>query len=171
MKSRVTCGGQLLRAPRKSSQPRQKLAAVAMTAHQLLLRAPAGEVGWSLVELQGAIESRDGALDGLEFAQLERQANGTPLLVVGTQAFEGQWVSLKKPLAVMSKQPGAPDATGCEYHRGRRAQARLQDAADAARAAAIAQPSAEPATTARSACGSARRAAARPPTEREKSNR
>ena len=87
-----------------------------MTAHQLLLRAPAGEVGWSLVELQGAIESRDGALDGLEFAQLERQANGTPLLVVGTQAFEGQWVSLKKPLAVMSKQPGAPDATGCEYH-------------------------------------------------------
>ena len=71
-----------------------------MTAHQLLLRAPAGEVGWSLVELQGAIESRDGALDGLEFAQLERQANGTPLLVVGTQAFEGR----KRPPSYWKRQ-------------------------------------------------------------------
>ena len=85
-------------------------------AHQMFVRAPEGEVGWSLVELQGAIESRDGALDGLEFAQLERQPNGAPLLLVGTQAFEGQWVALKKPLAVTSKQPGAPGATGCEYH-------------------------------------------------------
>ena len=148
MKSRVTCDTASF-APPKSSQPRQKLAAVAMTAHQLLLRAPAGEVGWSLVELQGAIESRDGALDGLEFAQLERQANGTPLLVVGTQAFEGQWVSLKKPLAVMSKQPGAPDATGCEYHAKGVVRSKLVFKTRPTPRArpAIAQPSAEPATT------------------------
>ena len=52
-----------------------------------------------------------------KLAQLERQANGTPLLVVGTQAFEGQWVSLKQPLALH-------DAIDSPSHR----QQRIRDA-------------------------------------------
>ena len=37
----------------------------------LVLRAPEGELGWTLIELQGTIESRSGgSLDGLNFAQL-----------------------------------------------------------------------------------------------------
>ena len=37
----------------------------------IVLRAPAGEVGWSLVELQGTVEARNGsALDDIELAHL-----------------------------------------------------------------------------------------------------
>ena len=41
----------------------------------ILLRAPNGEVAWTLIELQGAIESRNGAasLDGIEFGKLTEQ--------------------------------------------------------------------------------------------------
>lgn len=36
------------------------------------LRAPSGEVGWTLLDFQGAIEPRNGAasLDGIEFGTL-----------------------------------------------------------------------------------------------------
>ena len=38
----------------------------------IVLRAPEGEVGWTLVELQGTIEPRSGTLDGIKFARLVR---------------------------------------------------------------------------------------------------
>ncbi len=38
----------------------------------IVLRAPDGEVGWTLVELQGTVEPRSGTLDGMKFARLVR---------------------------------------------------------------------------------------------------
>ena len=81
-----------------------------MTAHQLLLRAPAGEVGWSLVELQGAIESRNGAasLDGIEFGKLTEQVRRASFYslslpsLIRTRAMCPQ--EGKAPLLVMGKQ-------------------------------------------------------------------
>ena len=47
----------------------------------ILLRAPNGEVAWTLIELQGAIESRNGAasLDGIEVRKLTEQVRRASL--------------------------------------------------------------------------------------------
>ena len=108
----------------------------------ILLRAPNGEVAWTLIELQGAIESRNGAasLDGIEFGKLTEQVRRAsfyslslpslirtramcpqegkaPLLVMGKQQLEGEFVKLKKPLAIMSLvKPKDPEDGPNEYH-------------------------------------------------------
>lgn len=41
---------------------------------QIVLRAPEGEVGWMMIDMQGTLESRNGQpLDGVEFGQLIRE--------------------------------------------------------------------------------------------------
>jgi hypothetical protein len=53
----------------------------------IVLRAPDGEVGWSLVELQGTLEPRHGgSLDGIEFATLQREVMPTTCMKVPEQA-------------------------------------------------------------------------------------
>ena len=48
-----------------------RMAELSAPPASLVLRAPEGELGWTLIELQGTIESRSGgSLDGLNFAQL-----------------------------------------------------------------------------------------------------
>ena len=45
----------------------------------IVLRSPAGEVGWTVIELQGAIESRvGGSLDGVQFGRLQREPGVRP---------------------------------------------------------------------------------------------
>ena len=41
----------------------------------IVLRAPEGEVGWTLIDLQGAMEPRStgASLDGIEFGKLVRE--------------------------------------------------------------------------------------------------
>ena len=47
----------------------------AAPTRSIVLRAPEGEVGWTLIELQGAMEARSGSasLDGVEFGKLVRE--------------------------------------------------------------------------------------------------
>ena len=59
--------------------------AVPLTAEQatelvktepILLRAPDGELAWTIIELQGAItESKAGSLEGVAFGKLVRQSS------------------------------------------------------------------------------------------------
>ena len=52
-----------------------------MASSSILLRAEDGESGWTLIELQGTIESRTGAaLDGTQFARLSREVCPCPAL-------------------------------------------------------------------------------------------
>jgi hypothetical protein len=47
-----------------------------LATSKIVLRAAEGEVGWTLVELQGTIESRAGtSLDGVEFGKLVREVH------------------------------------------------------------------------------------------------
>ena len=108
-------------------------------SRSIVLRAPEGEVGWTLIELQGSIEPRNGttSLDDLEFGTLERevsrcaskkagahqaefarrvpwQEGEAPKLIMGKMQLEGELVKLKKPLAIMSLVKQDDGAT--EYH-------------------------------------------------------
>ena len=46
---------------------------MAAPKRSIVLRAPEGEVGWTLIELQGSMEPRNGktSLDGVEFGTLK----------------------------------------------------------------------------------------------------
>lgn len=44
----------------------------------LLMCAPEGESGWTIVELQGTVEPKTGSLDGLQFGQLSYADGVTP---------------------------------------------------------------------------------------------
>ena len=104
----------------------------------ILLRAPDGAEVWTIVELQGSIESKASTtLNGVQFAQLSWESNevrcgpraatddthphaprfcalpqAAPSIIFGKQKAEGCWADLKKPLVVMAKVEGNP----CEYH-------------------------------------------------------
>lgn len=93
------------------------------------LRAPDGEICWTMVELQGSLENKMGSLDGsiwghlsqlpdvccctsaprslpctkLTFHPCPRPSQGGVSLRVGMQTMPGEYVKLKKPLAVLSK--------------------------------------------------------------------
>ncbi|CAI8010229.1 Chromosome transmission fidelity protein 8 homolog, partial [Geodia barretti] len=71
---------------------------------QLLLRlSNPGE--WGLVELQGQLETRDGApFDGMHMGDLHFDAQGTPSLIIGHHLLTGKVVELDKPLAVLAKR-------------------------------------------------------------------
>jgi hypothetical protein len=59
----------------------QKAKKRSMASSSILLRAEDGESGWTLIELQGTIESRTGAaLDGTQFARLSREVCPCPAL-------------------------------------------------------------------------------------------
>lgn len=48
--------------------------AESLATTSIVLRAPEGEVGWMMVELQGTVEARNGsALDGMELGRLVRE--------------------------------------------------------------------------------------------------
>ena len=58
-------------------------AADAPPSRSIVLRAPQGEVDWTLIELQGSIEARNGAttsLDGVEFGTLVREVRAAATL-------------------------------------------------------------------------------------------
>ena len=46
---------------------------MAAPKRSIVMRAPEGEVGWTLIELQGSMEPRNGktSLDGVEFGTLK----------------------------------------------------------------------------------------------------
>eukprot|EP00900_Chrysochromulina_parva_P021376 jgi/Chrpa1/3872/Chrysochromulina_OHIO_Genome00014294-RA len=81
----------------------------ASSSSSIVLRAPDGEVGWILVELQGTVAMRNGsAIDGMELARLVRDADGSaPKLIIGKVSIEGEEFKLKKPLAVMALNKAA----------------------------------------------------------------
>ena len=65
------CGSLLLSFTRVSAMAANSSASV--PSHSIVLRAPTGELEWTLIEIQGTLESRNGQpLDGMEFAQLKR---------------------------------------------------------------------------------------------------
>ena len=85
-------------------------------ARHIVLRAPDGDVDWTLIELQGAIEPRNStqSLDGVDIGSLVREEDGVPKLVMGRTQLEGEVVKLKKPLAIMSLVKPGNGST--EYH-------------------------------------------------------
>ncbi|KAL1522810.1 hypothetical protein AB1Y20_017780 [Prymnesium parvum] len=86
-----------------------------MAARQsILLRAPQGEVGWTIIELQGSICCRGGSLDSVSWGSFHAEKDEPPKLVIGKQCMAGRWVKLKRPLAVMLQQAG--EGTRHEYH-------------------------------------------------------
>jgi hypothetical protein len=88
----------------------------APATRHIVLRAPEGEVDWTLIELQGAIEPRNStqSLDGVNIGTLVRDDDGVPKIVMGRTQLEGSVVKLKKPLAIMSLVKPSDGST--EYH-------------------------------------------------------
>ncbi|KAJ2747765.1 Chromosome transmission fidelity protein 8 [Coemansia sp. BCRC 34301] len=66
-----------------------------------------------LIETQGSLETdRAGGLGGQQrFGQIERLADGKVEMLIGVHRVPGSVVALKKPLAVLAKQPSSGDAT------------------------------------------------------------
>ena len=148
----------------------------------IVLRAPQGEVDWTLIELQGTIEARNGAtttLDGVEFGTLVREVRSPPFfsflsaardgttcarqedapkLIMGKMQMEGEIVKLKKPLAIMSlvKQE---DGTA-EYHTAGVVRQKI-----VFKARPVPLVNAKPAEAGPSLCGSKRARADEPVTE------
>eukprot|EP00320_Phaeocystis_rex_P020445 CAMPEP_0119077184 /NCGR_PEP_ID=MMETSP1178-20130426/93166_1 /TAXON_ID=33656 /ORGANISM="unid sp, Strain CCMP2000" /LENGTH=165 /DNA_ID=CAMNT_0007059523 /DNA_START=34 /DNA_END=531 /DNA_ORIENTATION=- len=79
----------------------------------IFLRAPNGADIWTIIELQGSIESKaSNSLNGMQFAQLLWEPNcAAPFIIFGKQKAAGSWADLKKPLVVMAKVEGNP----CQY--------------------------------------------------------
>merc|ERR1740130_1393607 len=59
---------------------------------------------WTILELQGTLESRVGDCQGLEIGTLEIK-EGTPILLIGNHRLEGKVVQLSKPFVVMENRP------------------------------------------------------------------
>eukprot|EP00039_Didymoeca_costata_P028298 m.20597 g.20597 ORF g.20597 m.20597 type:complete len:114 (+) comp6893_c0_seq1:142-483(+) len=60
---------------------------------------------WTVIELQGVIESRDkDPFDGGQLGNLKILEDGTPQLTIGHHQLKGQYVKLKKPFAVLKRQ-------------------------------------------------------------------
>ena len=129
------------RSWRVRSGPMADAASAAQPTTSLVLRAPDGEKAWTLIELQGLIESRTGGtLDGMEFAKLTNEVRaptpltirahipvtraavrgaansqgGVPRLTMHKNQLEGEMVELKNPLAIMTLQK--PEDGSKEYH-------------------------------------------------------
>ncbi|KAJ2839479.1 Chromosome transmission fidelity protein 8 [Coemansia sp. 'formosensis'] len=64
-----------------------------------------------LIETQGSLETdRAGGLRGQQrFGQIERLADGKVQMLIGVHRVPGSVVALKKPLAVLVKQPAESD--------------------------------------------------------------
>ena len=61
------------------SRDEQDTTAAKVQRTSIVMRAPDGEVGWTLIELQGTIESRSGGtLDGMQFARLVHEVRDAP---------------------------------------------------------------------------------------------
>ena len=67
----------ILRCLLRASERMAAIEGVAPPTRSIVLRAPEGEVGWSLIELQGSIESRNAAssLDDVEFGKLVHEVS------------------------------------------------------------------------------------------------
>ena len=83
------CGSSSPKAARASSdsmapsgvglRDEQESPAVKVQRTSVVMRAPDGEVGWVLLELQGTIEARSGGtLDGMQFARLVQEVRLRP---------------------------------------------------------------------------------------------
>ena len=82
-------------APLRVSRQFAMSQADASSSTSIVLRAPNGEVGWTLVELQGTVQARSGgALDGIELARLVRDVGllrlSHSLYLAGAQAPDGR---------------------------------------------------------------------------------
>ena len=155
--------------------------APAPTRKSIVLRAPKGEVAWTLIDMQGSIEARSGtnSLEGVEFGTLVREVRSPPFfsflsaardgttcarqedapkLIMGKMQMEGEIVKLKKPLAIMSlvKQE---DGTA-EYHTAGVVRQKI-----VFKARPVPLVNAKPAEAGPSLCGSKRARADEPVTE------
>ena len=63
---------------------------------------------WTIVELQGKLEVRngtqDGRFDGRYFGDLHFDASNTPILILGHHILQGKIIKLDKPFAVIEKE-------------------------------------------------------------------
>lgn len=63
---------------------------------------------WTIVELQGKLEVRngtqDGTFDGRYFGDLHFDASNTPILILGHHILQGKIIKLDKPFAVIEKE-------------------------------------------------------------------
>ena len=68
---------------------------------------------WTIVELQGELEVRNGAennsFNGRYFGDLHFDASNTPILILGHHILQGKIQKLDKPFAVIEKEDNAPD--------------------------------------------------------------
>lgn len=68
---------------------------------------------WTIVELQGELEVRNGAdnnsFNGRYFGDLHFDASNTPILILGHHILQGKIQKLDKPFAVIEKEDDAPD--------------------------------------------------------------
>lgn len=77
---------------------------------QIVMRVKDGIEEWCLVELQGALETRDEvACDGMHIGDLHFDAKGTPNLIIGHHLLTGKLVALEKPFAVLNKHKITPN--------------------------------------------------------------
>ncbi|EDO32532.1 predicted protein [Nematostella vectensis] len=71
---------------------------------QILIRMDPTVEQWTIVELQGALETRDEvSLEGKNIGDLHFDSMGVPQLIIGHHLLTGKVVVLDKPYAVMRK--------------------------------------------------------------------
>ena len=72
---------------------------------QIVLRMPRSPGEWTLVELQGQLETRDQvSFDNMHIGDLHFDPRGTPHLILGHHLLTGKVVELDKPYAVLKKR-------------------------------------------------------------------
>ncbi|XP_019638384.1 PREDICTED: chromosome transmission fidelity protein 8 homolog [Branchiostoma belcheri] len=75
---------------------------------QFAIRMPQTEGGcpeWTMVELQGVLETRDSSgLPGNRLGDLHFTKGGQPILLIGHHVLHGKVVELEKPFAVLVKE-------------------------------------------------------------------
>jgi len=63
---------------------------------------------WTIVELQGKLEVRngtqEGTFDGRYFGDLHFDSSNTPILILGHHILQGKIIKLDKPFAVIEKE-------------------------------------------------------------------
>ncbi|GAB4819033.1 hypothetical protein N2152v2_006079 [Parachlorella kessleri] len=72
--------------------------------------SPAGVQQWAMVELQGEVERKDGGTleQAFDVGTLSvSNSGGSVLLSIGYHQLEGKKLPLKKPLAVLEREPAA----------------------------------------------------------------